>query len=119
VVFSWNASDHIALNETYNTIAEVGTEAAPYDYFHINSVEKDVDGDYLVSFFIHSLVLHFLISEHRFRQGSRIASTKSLGKTEASFGDLVASSATSTLTQLPNLPMHMMLVGSTRPHRIR
>jgi len=49
LVFSWNASDHVALNETYNTIAMVGTEAAPFDYFHINSVVKDAYGDYLVS----------------------------------------------------------------------
>jgi Arylsulfotransferase (ASST) len=118
VAFSWNASDHIALNETYNTIAEVGTEAAPFDYFHINSVEKDLEGDYLVSVF-NSLIPHFLIPKDRFQQGSRTASTKSLGKMEASFGDLVASSATSISTQQPNLPMHMMFVGSTRPHRLR
>jgi Arylsulfotransferase (ASST) len=49
VVFSWNATEHVALNETYNDFTGVGTEAAPFDYFHINSVEKDAKGDYLVS----------------------------------------------------------------------
>lgn len=49
VVFSWNASNYVAVDETYNTIANVGTEAAPFDYFHINSVDKDANGDYLVS----------------------------------------------------------------------
>ncbi len=60
LVFSWNASEHVALNETYNTIADVGTEAAPFDYFHINSVEKDANGDYLVSFHTHRFQFRIL-----------------------------------------------------------
>lgn len=49
LVFEWNASTHVGLNESYNSIQDVGTEASPFDYFHINSVEKDANGDYLVS----------------------------------------------------------------------
>ncbi|KAF2688544.1 hypothetical protein K458DRAFT_267573, partial [Lentithecium fluviatile CBS 122367] len=49
LVFSWNATTHVGLNETYNTIEDVGTEDAPFDYFHMNSVQKDGNGDYLVS----------------------------------------------------------------------
>ncbi|KAF2105776.1 ASST-domain-containing protein [Lophiotrema nucula] len=49
LLFEWNATTHVGFNESYNTIEDVGTEAAPFDYFHINSIEKDVNGDYLVS----------------------------------------------------------------------
>lgn len=49
LVFEWNASTHVGLNESYNSVQDVGTEGAPYDYFHMNSVEKDSNGDYLVS----------------------------------------------------------------------
>ncbi|KAF1360596.1 hypothetical protein EJ07DRAFT_115600 [Lizonia empirigonia] len=50
-VFEWNASTHIGINESYNSLPEdVGrAEDSPWDYFHINSIEKDANGDYLVS----------------------------------------------------------------------
>jgi hypothetical protein len=35
LVFQWNASDHVALNETYNTVDDTGTEETPFDYFHM------------------------------------------------------------------------------------
>ncbi|KAL1795100.1 hypothetical protein ACET3X_006916 [Alternaria dauci] len=51
LVFEWNASTHVGINESYNSLpSDVGrSEEAPWDYFHVNSVEKDSNGDYLVS----------------------------------------------------------------------
>jgi hypothetical protein len=51
VLFEWRASDHIALDESVQKAppAERGEAAAPFDYFHINSVAEDLDGDLLVS----------------------------------------------------------------------
>ncbi|CAO2657043.1 Nn.00g058460.m01.CDS01 [Neocucurbitaria sp. VM-36] len=51
LVFEWNASTHVGINESYNALPEdVGrAEDSPWDYFHINSIEKDKNGDYLVS----------------------------------------------------------------------
>ncbi|KAE8822649.1 hypothetical protein CFE70_001234 [Pyrenophora teres f. teres 0-1] len=51
LVFEWNASTHIGINESYNSLpSDVGqSEGTPWDYFHMNSVEKDNNGDYLVS----------------------------------------------------------------------
>jgi hypothetical protein len=51
LVFEWNASTHVGINESYNSLPEdVGrAEDSPWDYFHINSIEKDKNGDLLVS----------------------------------------------------------------------
>ncbi|KAH6653054.1 ASST-domain-containing protein [Truncatella angustata] len=49
LIFMWNATDHVALNETYNTLGDAGDETTPFDFFHINSVTKDSDGNYLIS----------------------------------------------------------------------
>lgn len=49
LIFSWNATTHVGLNETYNTLGGAGTEDAPFDFFHINAISKDADGNYLVS----------------------------------------------------------------------
>jgi hypothetical protein len=51
VLFEWRASDHIALGESAQKPppAERGEAAPPFDYFHINSVAEDLDGDLLVS----------------------------------------------------------------------
>ena len=43
VLFEWKSMDHVSLAESY---AGVGDQ---FDYFHINSIERLVDGDYLVS----------------------------------------------------------------------
>lgn len=50
-VFEWNASTHVSINESYNSLPEdVGrAQDTPWDYFHINSIQKDAAGDYLVS----------------------------------------------------------------------
>ncbi|KAL5449465.1 hypothetical protein PMIN06_006845 [Paraphaeosphaeria minitans] len=49
LVFEWNASTHVGINETVNELGDAGSEGSPFDYFHMNSVLKDADGDYLVS----------------------------------------------------------------------
>jgi hypothetical protein len=43
VLFEWKSLDHVSLAESY---AGVGDQ---FDFFHINSIERLVDGDYLVS----------------------------------------------------------------------
>ncbi len=45
VLFEWRSLDHVGIDESH---AGVSTKA-PYDYFHINSVELDRDGNYIVS----------------------------------------------------------------------
>ncbi|KAF2734421.1 hypothetical protein EJ04DRAFT_512544 [Polyplosphaeria fusca] len=49
LLFEWNASSHVAINETYGNLDDNGSEDSPFDYFHINSVDKDANGDYLIS----------------------------------------------------------------------
>lgn len=49
LVFEWRASDWHALNETYRDIGGGGTLEDPFDWYHINSVEKDELGNYLIS----------------------------------------------------------------------
>lgn len=50
ILFEWRSSDHIALAES-NVTFFGGTGQSPWDYFHINSIDKadDGSGDYLVS----------------------------------------------------------------------
>ncbi|XAO21371.1 hypothetical protein I312_100120 [Cryptococcus bacillisporus CA1280] len=49
-VFSWKSLDHINPRDCYNDPGSTGvSESIPWDYFHINSVEKDLEGNYLVS----------------------------------------------------------------------
>ena len=52
LIFEWRASRHVPINGTFhegsgNANGEDRTQA--FDYFHINSVDKDHNGDYLVS----------------------------------------------------------------------
>jgi hypothetical protein len=55
VMFEWNSIDHVGLSETYtplrlNTVVGDGlSNATAWDYFHLDSVDKNSDGDYLVS----------------------------------------------------------------------
>jgi hypothetical protein len=47
VLRQWRASDHVALTDSY---AEVPTDPTePFDFFHLNSVNPDTDGNLLVS----------------------------------------------------------------------
>ena len=45
VLFEWRSLDHVAIEESH---APISTDT-PFDYFHINSIELDADGNYLVS----------------------------------------------------------------------
>ncbi|HEX4467498.1 MAG TPA: arylsulfotransferase family protein, partial [Solirubrobacteraceae bacterium] len=47
VRYEWHSLDHVPLSNAY-TSARYASERTPYDYFHINSVELQSSGDYLV-----------------------------------------------------------------------
>ena len=53
LLFEWRASDHVDLSATALSISggvdSNGTIDFPWDWFHINSVDKDRHGNYLVS----------------------------------------------------------------------
>ena len=55
ILFSWNSTDHVALSESYilpgsTYISGDGkTESTAWDYFHLNSVDKDDEGNYIIS----------------------------------------------------------------------
>lgn len=53
VLFEWGSLNHVPLSETYVTISPVvgdgSSNSTPWDYFHINSVDKFSNGDYLIS----------------------------------------------------------------------
>lgn len=45
VIFEWRSHDHVDLTESYRT----PTPGAPFDYFHVNSIDVDADRNLLVS----------------------------------------------------------------------
>ena len=47
VIFEWRSLDHVPVEESHGDLPEDPTGA--YDYFHINSVDVDTDGNLLVS----------------------------------------------------------------------
>ncbi|USW53537.1 Putative arylsulfotransferase [Septoria linicola] len=47
-VFEWHASDHIDVSKSYTSI-NAAEEYDPWDVYHLNSVEKDDLGNYLIS----------------------------------------------------------------------
>ena len=49
VLFQWRASDHYNFTEAFRQVKQEGSESKRWDWFHINSVEKDALGNYLVS----------------------------------------------------------------------
>lgn len=55
VLFEWHSLDHVDPRESYvgpstTEISGSGEEpGSPWDYFHINSIDKNEEGDYLVS----------------------------------------------------------------------
>ncbi|KAF2789721.1 hypothetical protein K505DRAFT_378025 [Melanomma pulvis-pyrius CBS 109.77] len=50
LVFQWRASDHFAATDSYRDRGgQGGRRDDPWDFFHINSVEKDQIGNYLIS----------------------------------------------------------------------
>jgi hypothetical protein len=48
VMFQWSSLDHVGLGESYAKPGNTST-AAPFDYFHINSINVDHDGSLLIS----------------------------------------------------------------------
>jgi hypothetical protein len=50
-LFQWRASDHIDWEEAYLDMNEQadGDKGRPWDFYHINTVDKDPTGNYLVS----------------------------------------------------------------------
>jgi hypothetical protein len=48
VEYEWNALDHVAFGESYASVAPT-TGSAPFDYFHLNSINADADGSLLLS----------------------------------------------------------------------
>ncbi len=46
VLFSWSSLDHIGLGESYR---ELPDDRSAWDYFHVNSVDEDADGNLIVS----------------------------------------------------------------------
>ncbi|KAF2227585.1 ASST-domain-containing protein [Elsinoe ampelina] len=49
LIFQWRASDHYSISDTFHDQLDTGTADDPFDWFHINSVQKDVLGNYLIS----------------------------------------------------------------------
>lgn len=57
LIFEWRASNHFAINDTFYSMGSAGRSPDhPFDFFHINSVDKDEEGNYIVSSrFLHSI----------------------------------------------------------------
>lgn len=57
LLFEWRASDHYAANETFKPLGSTGrTPTTAFDFFHINSVDKDDSGNYYISSrFMHTI----------------------------------------------------------------
>ncbi|RAL10162.1 arylsulfotransferase family protein [Aspergillus homomorphus CBS 101889] len=50
LIFEWRASKHYPINSTYESLGKSGmARSSAFDYYHINSVDKDEDGNYIVS----------------------------------------------------------------------
>jgi hypothetical protein len=47
VLFEWHSLDHVPLSDSYQPVP--ASSSTPYDYFHINSVNLDNDGNLLIS----------------------------------------------------------------------
>ena len=48
LIYEWRATEHFALTDSYSARGSTSKEE-PYDWFHINMIEKDASGNYLVS----------------------------------------------------------------------
>ena len=46
VLYQWDSLDHVALSDTYTPLP---TKGHPFDYFHINSIQQDTDGNLVIS----------------------------------------------------------------------
>ena len=48
VMYEWTSLDHVGLSESYSSAVNT-TTAFPFDFFHINSIDVDEDGTFLIS----------------------------------------------------------------------
>ncbi|KAK5944019.1 hypothetical protein PMZ80_003300 [Knufia obscura] len=73
LLFEWRASDHYAVNETFYPIDTV--KQAPnnvFDFFHINSIDKDEAGNYYISSrFMHTITCISPTGEIRWIYGGK------------------------------------------------
>ncbi|RJE24332.1 Arylsulfotransferase ASST [Aspergillus sclerotialis] len=49
LLFQWQAAEHFNFTEAYPELEDTGTEANPWDFFHISGLDKDEKGNFLVS----------------------------------------------------------------------
>lgn len=49
LIFQWRASDHYPVTESMAPIGSFGVKDNAFDFFHINSIDKDAAGNYLIS----------------------------------------------------------------------
>ncbi|TRM57119.1 ASST-domain-containing protein [Schizophyllum amplum] len=50
ILFEWHSLDHVDPSESYTKPLLTGYNSSlPWDYFHINAIDKDASGNYLVS----------------------------------------------------------------------
>jgi hypothetical protein len=47
VMYEWHSLDHVPLQSSYNGAAPT-SRSEPFDYFHINSIDLEADGDLLI-----------------------------------------------------------------------
>jgi hypothetical protein len=47
VLFQWDSLDHVPLTDSYETMPK--SSGSPYDYFHVNSIQQQPDGDLVIS----------------------------------------------------------------------
>lgn len=90
LLFEWRASDHFPWTDSFEPI-KTFTQEDPWDWFHINSVEKDDDGNYLIS--ARHLRTVALIS------GQTKSPIWRLGGKSSNFEDLSGGAATSYIGQ--------------------
>lgn len=107
LLFEWRASDHHALNETYHDIGESGTKDDPFDFYHINSVQKDNLGNYIVSARFPHVVTYVngKSGEIIWRLGGKLNDFKDLSSGEATDFSWQHDARFHPLTQFPQI-MH-------------
>jgi hypothetical protein len=89
-LFEWRASQHIDVSNSYTDVNEA-TQSDPWDVYHINSVEKDATGNYLISIrFLRALL---------YIDGKTGDVLWQLGGMDNSFADLSGGAATTFLGQ--------------------
>ncbi|KZP11149.1 hypothetical protein FIBSPDRAFT_837791 [Athelia psychrophila] len=48
-LFTWSAIEHVSPSMSYMPLGDTGTSDSPWDFFHMNSIAKDDDGNYLIN----------------------------------------------------------------------